>query len=160
GAVDFLVDEGFTAKRPYFPGTGEEVVFETDDPLFPGGTAVGMVPNHGGAVIFTCAGQPLFVNVQNSVVQDTGSLTVGPQITKVGRARGTGLGKTPQFFVAAIEEKRHAPKKRQTGGTFQIDVAVGRGVTGPAAVPTGLTSGLPITLGGIANSFWLAPTAG
>jgi hypothetical protein len=160
GTVDFLVDEGFTAKRPYFPGTGEEIVFETDDPLFPGGTAVGMVPNHGGAVIFTCAGQPLFVNVQNGVVQDTGGLTVDPAITKIALCASTWLWQTPQIFVADIDETLHVHQKLQIGGTFQIDANVGQGVIGAAAVANGLTTGLPITLPGIANSLWLDPTPG
>jgi hypothetical protein len=151
GTIDFLVDEGGIAQRPYFPGTGEEVVFETDDPTVSGGTAIGMVPNHGGAVIMVPGTMPLFLNGTST----TGGLTVDPAITKIAISASTWVWQVPQIMVADIDETLHVHPRLTLGSQFLIDLDVPPGMIGAAALADGLTTSVPVMLPGIGGECWL-----
>ncbi|HLQ37439.1 MAG TPA: hypothetical protein VK348_06545 [Planctomycetota bacterium] len=158
GTVDFLADEGGIHLRPFYPGnSSEEIVFETTSPITPGATAIGMVPNHGGAVLFADSTTPLFLNGGAT----TGGLTIDAATTTLALCAGTSAtDPEPQIYVAEIDEDIHVHPQLFIGSTFQIDLAVRPGEIGAAAVADGLTTGAPFTFPGLGGEFWLDRRSG
>ena len=155
GQVEFLTDDPWPHTRLFAIDGSHELFHETQSPTG-GGTTIASVPNHGGGVMLSHAGQPLVLNGGAS----TGGLTFDAGETHIAFSAGTSTADPfPQIYLLDMHEDLHIHPHLHVGQTFSIEQHLDLGDIGAVAVADGLAA-MPVQVPPLAEEFWLTTAPG